>query len=138
MQRIDIPLQPSKWLIGLLGCVLIGSIGVIVSLSLPGLVKILLIIITLAYGTASLWVTGLMKGTRSIIGLQLLTEGGCQLHYPSHTITAAIEKDSTVTAVLCVLRFKVPGQRLRPSCVIFKDALEGEKYRQLLVWLRCC
>lgn len=138
MQKIDIELKSSKRFISLIGLVLMGSIVIIVSLSLSAWLKSVLIIGTLAYAIWILWIAGLMKSSRSIIGLQLLAGGVCKLHYPLHTTAAEIKRDSTVTTALCVLRFIVPGKRLRPSCVIFKDSLDQEKYRQLLVWLRCC
>ena len=122
----------------LVSLVLAGSVLIIISLPLSAWFKSILILSILAYGIGILWFVGLMKSICSIIGLQLLAEGSCKLHYPLHTITAEIKKDSTVTTALCVLRFIVPGKRLRPACVIFKDSLDREKYRQLLVWLRCC
>lgn len=138
MQNIDIDLKPSRQFISLVSLVLIGSVVIIISLPLSGWCKSILMLGTLAYGIGALWFAGLIKSPRSIIGLQLLAEGSCKLHYPLHTITAEIKKDSTVTTALCVLRFIVPGKRLWPTCVIFKDSLDREKYRQLLVWLRCC
>jgi len=138
MQKIDIDLKPSRQFISLIGLVLVGSVVIITLLPLSTWFKSILIMGTLAYGIWILWFAGLMKSTRSIIGLQLLGEGSCKLHYPLHTVTAEIKRESTMTTVLCVLRFIVPGKRLRPSCVIFKDSLDQEEYRQLLVWLRCC
>ncbi len=137
-RNIGIELKPSRQFISLIGLVLAGSVVIIISLPLSAWFKSILMAGTFAYGAWVLWVAGLMKSARSIIGLQLLTEGSCKLHYPLHTVAAKIKKDSTVTTVLCVLRFIVPGTRLRPACVIFKDSLDQEKYRQLLVWLRCC
>lgn len=137
MQHIDIELKPSRQFIKLISLALAGSIVIIIGLPLSGWFKSILMINTLAYGIGILRSIGLMKSTHSIIGLQLLAEGSCKLFYPLHTITAEIKKDSTVTTALCVLRFIVPGKRLHPACVIFKDSLDREKYRQLLVWLRC-
>ncbi len=137
MQKIDIRLKPSRQFISLIALVWVGSAGCMMSLSIPWFLKILFIISGLVYGSRILWVSGLMMSSSSIIGLQLLADGSCSLQYPMHTMAAEVKGDSTVTTALCVLRFSVQGKRWKTSCIIFKDSLEREIYRELLVWLRC-
>ena len=43
---------------------------------------------------------------------------------------------SIVTGFVSILRLKVNGRRLTRTCIVFKDALGAEPYRQLLVLLR--
>jgi len=137
MQRIDIELKPSRIFLSLIGLVVVGSLGIAASLSIAWVFKIVIIISVLGYGTWILWVVGLMKGADSIVGLQLLSDGSYNLRYPLCIIEAEMKGDSTVTNAVCVLRFRVPGKRLKVSCVVFKDSVDRELYRKLLVWLRC-
>jgi len=137
MQKINLQLKPSRIFISLIGLVMWGSLALTIGLPIDWVLKIVLIISVLVYGTWILWIVGLMKGANSIVGLQLLADGSCSLRYPLCTIEAEMMGDSTVTTVVCVLRFSVQGKRLKASCVVFKDSVERKMYRELLVWLRC-
>jgi hypothetical protein len=44
-----------------------------------------------------------------------------------------LQGDSTVTNMICILRFQVEGKFLPVTSVIFKDALLPNEYRQLLM-----
>jgi hypothetical protein len=138
MQRLDIQLKPSSIFIGLTGFFLISSVLIVLFvLSVSGFFKVILMMSVLAYSIWIFWAIGLMKSSYSIVGLQLLADGLSHLHYASHKMTANLTGDSIMTTTLCVLRFSVPGQRRKVSCIIFKDSVEPERYRQLLLWLRC-
>jgi len=43
---------------------------------------------------------------------------------------------STVTKMICILRFKILDEKLKRSCILFRDSMEAEQYRQLLVSMR--
>ncbi len=138
MQRTDMLLKTSRLFIGLIGLMSGISLCLIAfCLQMGWWVKIVLIISVLGYGGWIVWSIGLMKSARSIIGLQLLGDGTCYLQYPSGTMEAKMMGDSTVTSMICVLRFKVPDRRWKTSCVVFRDSLSREMYWKLLVWLRC-
>jgi hypothetical protein len=137
MQKIDIQLEPSRIFSGLIVIVCVGCISITLSLSLGWILKIVLMMSELAYCSWILWVHGRLLSPSSVVGLQLLAEGQCYLKYPLRIIEAKIRGDSTVTTAVCVLRFKIPDKRRAVSCVIFKDSMEREMYRKLLVWLRC-
>lgn len=44
--------------------------------------------------------------------------------------------DSTVTALVCLLRFKPEGQFFKQSCLIFKDTMSADHYHQLRLRLK--
>jgi hypothetical protein len=58
------------------------------------------------------------------------------LHMRNETYTAEIKGDSTVTAFVAILRFKMEGKRFAQSCIIFRDSLADGTYRDLLIRLR--
>jgi len=43
---------------------------------------------------------------------------------------------STITTLACVLRFSLEAKKKVFSCVVFKDSINIDQYRQLLVRLR--
>ncbi len=138
MQKIDISLKPSRLFIYLLMVILVGCLLCIFSLSVAWSLKIILIISVLFYGAWIFWKEIYLMSAASMVGLQLLEEESCYLRYfSSNTIAAEIDGSSTVTALVCVLRFKVPDQRRKTACVVFKDSVDKEMYRKLMVWLRC-
>lgn len=136
MQKIDIELRPSKIFMGLMAGIVVGCLALIASLSIGWLLKVALIISVVSYGWWIAWVDVLLKGADSILGIQLLADGSCQVRYPLGVMAAEIKGDSTVTTVVSVLRFNVQDKR-KVTSVIFKDSIGQEKYRQLLVWLKC-
>ena len=132
MQNIDIHLKPSILFVSLI--LMMTGISLIVICFLPIflVVKIILLIITLGYGMPILQRDGFLRHSQSIIGLNLNKEGEWQLRSRSKEISAILLGESTVTPFVCVLRFALPHQRKKQSCVIFKDSVEKEVYRKLL------
>ena len=138
MQKIEILFKRSRIFQYLMGFMIFGSAIISASLSISCIYKILLIFSVLTYGAWILWEDVYLMSASSIVGFELLEKGLCQLRYSSgDTVQAAVDGGSTVTTVVCVLRFQISGQRKKASCVVFKDALDSEMYRQLMVWLRC-
>ncbi len=45
---------------------------------------------------------------------------------------------STVTSMVSILCFSEEGKYLKQSCMIFKDAMPSDRYRQLVVMLSVC
>ena len=131
MQRIDILLKASRLFIGLIGLMVGISLYLIVfCLDMVWPLKMVLMVGVLIYG-------GWVIRPNSIMGLQLMGDGTFYLRSALGMQEAKITGDSTVTTLVCVLRFKVLDGRWKRSCVIFRDSVSQEVYRQLLVWLRC-
>lgn len=130
MPEIDIQLKNSKQFMLLFFLMMLSSIVIVIYLPIILLLKFFLIFLSVSYGIY-IW------QQQTIIGLKLQANGDWRL-----TIKNAKDEigqlcgDSTVTNYVCVLRFKLNSQSFKKSCVIFKDALDKEKYRQLRVILQ--
>ena len=48
-----------------------------------------------------------------------------------------LQKDSTVTNIICILRFQVAGRFFPITCIIFRDTLSQEQYRRLVRGMQC-
>lgn len=137
MQNTDIHLKPSKQFILLIILIVMGGLVIIFSLQCGYWVKALLIIFVLIYGLQIFKSFGLYMGMNAIKGLRQIGDNNWLLLANQREIIGKLTGESTVTSQLCVLRFIIPGERSKLSCIIFKDSLDQEQYRRLLVWLRC-
>ena len=132
MQKIVIDLRPSKiFLIGQL-LVLLACSGVICCLPFNLVIKLALSIGVLIYGFFIVYRYGLLLSPyaiRSIMhnGEQWLVRDG------QNEVTAELVGDSTVTTLVSILRFAIPGEKFKRSCVVWKDSTTVELYRQLRV-----
>lgn len=112
------------------------SIAIFMTLPLAVTVKAGGLVLLCAYGIYLLWNNGLLRGKTSISFLKYCDERCWQIEVGSEKVEAELMGDSTVTGIISVLRFRISG-RLRPlSCVVFRDSLPQNRYRQLLVLLR--
>ncbi len=136
MHNIDIKLQPSKQFIALLILLLMGSLLIVSFLPILTPIKIGLFIATLCYGGYILWRDGLLLHPKSLIGFSLDSNRNWLLYNKLEILSGELCGDSTITTLVCVLRFKVRGKRLKYSCVVFKDAVARGLYRKLLVKVR--
>ena len=132
MQEIDINLKPSKQYILLTASIFIINIGVIYSLNMPLLIKVGLAAMVLIYIAAIVWRHVLLRSKKSIIKL-MFDEKGCHLGNHLEHFPAVLCGDSTITTWLCILRFKSPGHRFKLVSVIFRDAIDPDQYRRMLV-----
>jgi hypothetical protein len=129
-------IKPSKIYLGLWGLICSGSI--VIALSLPASKWLILcvVIIVLWYSLYLLKRFGLQKHTFSILKLRFQKDGGWLLQTKYETYFAMLSGQSTVTSILCVLCFKeIDSHRLLP-CLVFRDSLNGNQYRQLMIILK--
>lgn len=135
MHEIGIELRPSKQFIALILLLIIASFSAIDYLPLPVGIKLLLSSFSLAYGAWILLKDGLLLHKSSIVRL-LIEKEVCYLSNHEEVFAASLMGDSTVTGWVCVLRFRLANKRFKKSVVIFKDMVEPEMYRRLVVFLR--
>jgi hypothetical protein len=135
MQKIDIKINPSKQGFILLICLFFVSFVIIYSLSELGWAKIILAIITLVYGGSIFRRDILLKHPYSIVRLSKQKDDIWYLYNSKGHIEARLSGDSTVTTVCSILRFKVPNHFFKYSCLIFRDSINTETYRRLLLQL---
>ncbi len=129
MQKLESKFQISKLFILIQVVLALGSIAIVCYLTMALAIKIALI-------------SGILLYSRIIFKDQLQWEAirhdtnGWSLRRLGEDIPIEIAGESTVTHYVSILRFILPGKRLKSACVIFRDNLEQDHYRQLIVRLR--
>jgi hypothetical protein len=93
-------------------------------------------LLLLSYGGYLFWYQGLLQGKQVITALQPMGDHRWLVSQSEQKVEATLLGDSTVTNWVAILRFRLLNRRRAVSCVVFKDALKPEQYRQLLVILR--
>jgi toxin CptA len=80
----------------------------------------------------------LLLSVRSIVTLHFSEDGlTCTAQTQSNEhITFTIKSDTFVTPYLTVLCVKSPYSFFSRNIVIFPDSIDGDKFRQLRIWLR--
>ncbi len=137
MQNIDIRPKPSKTAILLSLMLWLSSTMAVISLHITSWVVILLVIALFIYSSKIFFRHGLLIGPKALRGLRHISGKHWQVLMNQGEFMAILTGDSTVTLRFCVLRFQIPGQKFKYSCLIFKDSFEFDTYRRLLLRLRC-
>jgi hypothetical protein len=131
MHKIDINLRVSLQFNLLIAMVTLASIAIILTLTIPVTIKAFLLLFVAVYSILIYREQGVQMGR----GLKLTSEGWF-LRDNSGFIAVDLLGESTITAFVCVLRFKPPGSTKKRTCVVFNDALSHDDYRRLTVQLR--
>lgn len=136
MRDHEFKLKPSRQFVAviLLAC----GISVAAAFSLPvnHWLHFVALLIAVAYVGYILWRFGLLLSHDAIISIRHHSNGEWRLKTRRSEYPATILGDSTATTRVMVLRFKVVGHFWQQSCVIFRDSLSADAYRQLLVLLK--
>lgn len=135
MQSIDIKLALSKQFIFIISLLTMGSLGIIGSLSLSFFYKTILMGLVFFYSGYLFWRYGLLRHKKSVLNLSI-SQKGIFVTTRSKHFWAELCGDSVVTTWVLVLRLKRENKIFKYVCVIFKDALDHQTYRQLRVALR--
>jgi hypothetical protein len=128
MQNHVFKLQASKLHGFLIVITIFTTILIWLCLSLSLVLKIAGIIFLLAYGIH------LFRNRQPIKTIKY--NGEWSIERNNILTEASLQGDSIVTGYVSILRFRIVGSRRTLSCVIFRDALQMDEYRQLLVILR--
>ena len=131
MQNIDIRLKRSKKLTCLIIFMLLGSLFVILNCHIAWWLKGIFFILTGGYGIVVIRSLYALREIRHLNGnaWHLLTQQDQQI--------GDLMGDSTVTRLVCILRFAIPQKRLKQSFVLFNDCMQPEEYRRFIVYLKC-
>ncbi len=135
MQEIDTNLKPSAVLVILSSLILLCTACLVFDLPLSWWVRSVILGLVLVYGGNIFWHTMLLRGKNAILKIALTTDGW-EIHDQTTIYPAELGGESTVTTLLCVLRFKVLGENRKRSVIIFRDAIEPEIYRRFVAILR--
>jgi hypothetical protein len=135
MPITDIKIGVSRLFILNLAITISASLFTICLLKLGLGWKLILMLSTLSYGLSILWQDCLLNSTNSLTSLHL-NHDGWKIVTAQQAWTGQLSGDSTLTTLASALRFNVAGRKRKLSCVIYRDSLEPNHYRQLLVLLR--
>ncbi len=122
MLKLDINLIPSKQFNIASLVLLIFSSIIALTLSFAWWVKILLIITIFYYYLAIVTAHGLLRHPDSIIRICLSKEGW-MVADNRRIYAAELCGSSTITKVICVLRFKITGEAKKRSCIVLRDSV---------------
>lgn len=137
MHKLDIKIKCSRQFLTLLSLTLFGSVIIIFTLPLLVLQKIGLLVIAFFYGGFLIWQHGLLLSKYSIVALSLNSDGWqIQKNSSSKKISAELCGSSTITSLVCVLRFNLLNQKRKCSFILFRDSLLPGLYRKLLFNIR--
>lgn len=135
IHKIDLKLRPSKCFIAGLILILGLSLLIISTLHMNYWLRGIIAGVTLRYGLAILKKDGFLTNGYSIFRLRG-GEGGWLINDRLGESPVELLGESTITNLVCILRFKLINQPGKRTCLIFRDALDAGLYRQLLVFLR--
>ncbi len=135
MRRIDIRLNPSRFFILALTTTMLCCVVIALTLPLHIFFNILLAAAVLIYGGFLLRNWGLLLGKEMLTSVSYGDEGWT-LADRENSWHGELCGESTLTPFLGILRFKLAGVRKKRVCLIFKDTLDADLFRRLLVTAR--
>jgi len=136
MPDLEFNFRPSKQYLLIISLILLTSMVIVLALMLGVWIKLLIFILIMGYGGHIFWKYGLLQSRHSITGIRRHSDGRWHLYTQDNTYHADIRGDSTVTSLVSVLRFRVDRKSLPVSCIVFRDSLPPDFYRQLIVLLK--
>jgi len=134
MLPLQIHLKPSKRFLALLFLLLTGALVNIAILPLPLSWRLILALLACTYAGHVLWKDGMLLGQKA---LRTLLAGEGSWHWiegSQRGYEASLAEDSTIMAGFCLLRFQM-ARGPSKSCLIFRDAVDAQTYRRLLMIL---
>jgi hypothetical protein len=78
---------------------------------------------------------GLLINKSSILGFDCV-QNNWRISMQQGVYSAKLCGDSTITSVAMVLRFQIEGAFSKHSCLIMRDSLATDNYRELMVLLK--
>lgn len=137
MPKIHIKLETSKQFCLLLMTVVLASLNIIFLLKLAIIYKLFIVLSTLAYAGIIAHQFVFLRAKRALVNLISIESNELKLiDLKGKIIQARLRGDSTVSRWVSILRFDIPGERFAKTCIIFRDAIPANDYRQLLVYLK--
>lgn len=129
MPKFESTLRRSNYFALLQSILLIGSLASVFYLLFSGLIKALLVFCLMSYFVWNLYSHRQWKG----IGQD---QNGWYIERRAEKNYVNLAGDSTVTGFVTILRFKRQEKYFKESCLIFRDSLPADLYRQLIVRLK--
>jgi hypothetical protein len=136
MRNREFRLNPSKSYLIFLAILLLSTMVIWVSLSLPLLIQTLGVLVIGFYGYILIKRYGLLESTYSIKAIQYKEKDTWLIYQQNNWLLAELLGNSTVTGWVSILRFRINNKGRSLSCIILKDSLGEDTYRHLLSVLR--
>jgi hypothetical protein len=127
MLKLDILCRRSNYLYGIAGLIFSGAVIIIFLLSIGWHAKALLVLSCLIYGWYSV---------RHLANLKriIIYEHDWRIFLNNHkSFAGELQGDSTLTSWVLILRFKILNSKAKQTILVFKDAIDENLYRQLIV-----
>lgn len=136
MQNQVFELKPSRYFTLILSFMVLVSCGICLALPLPAWLRLAAILSLLFYGGRIVQHYALLTSASTIKSFWRKDDKLWSIQVGQDIMEAVLEGDSSLWPGLCILRFR-PLHKKRPlSCIIFRDALTRDTYRQLQVCFR--
>ena len=116
--------------------IFIAAAVMMMSLSFSLIYKLIGLALIILYGAQTLWRYGFLRDTKSVQSIQMIEDKKWRVSFRNVVMTGELLGDSTVTSYLSVLRFKFDDRRYPVSCIVFRDSLPKDQYRDLIVTIR--
>lgn len=136
MQNLAFKFNISRIYCVFLAAMLVGSGIIVVLLALPFWVKALMLAALIGYGAPIYWRFALLRGALSVLEIAKLDQKRWRVSLRDDEFDSELRGDSTITNLVCVLRFNMPGRRTPLVCIVFRDALSSDDYRRLVGVIR--
>lgn len=134
---VQLELQPSRLLLGLLAALHLAALGSLVPLALPWWLKLAGAAIIAASAVAAIRRHALLAAPVSVYELALGADGSVVAgRRDGGRLTASVSPRSTGFPWLVVVLLAAPGARRLLPVVILPDALPAQEFRSLRSWLR--
>lgn len=130
MPNHEFKILPSRQYGLLISLIIIASFILVIGLPLQLVIKFSLCLFLLVYGYT------LLKHRNTLTALHYIGKGRWLISSNNQVRSASLRGDTTVTARVSVLRFRIDNQIWPKSYVIFRDALAPDQYRKLIVIMR--
>ena len=132
MHALDIDLRPSKQFASLIIAAGLGSLATVAfsALTLPN--KILLGLLVILYTS----LIGYKEFSQRPITRIIADNDGWRMGNGSPLNPVNILGESTVTRWVCVIRYKTKNRFFKKTCLVFRDSVKQDEFRQLVVALR--
>lgn len=136
MQNPEFKLHPSIIYCVFLGLMLAGSGIILALLPFAFWLKALLFAVLCVYGVALFMRFALLRTQQAVIALKKLDGKSWQVVTRARVFDSILRGDSTITTLVSVLRFDVSGLKRPLVCIVFRDSLPADDYRQLVGVIR--
>lgn len=136
MQDREFKLFPSHFYCLFLALMLLGSAVIALMLPVQFWLRTLIFAVLIVYGAQIFWRYAWLRSKNSVINIAKLTDKRWRLTTQGGVVDAVLRGDSTITTVVSVLRFDIPGSRWPLSCMVFRDSLRADDYRRLISTIR--